>query len=138
MNARGCRQWDEGIGIIAAAKHQHKLPHMIAIALGADASISTGQINHTLHLVGGKHVLCLVTPRELGGGSGSDAQHVREAAQRHAHRVRVLDWVAYSEGHSSWFQPDGLHLTFPGAHAFAKLFRKCLPLARAGKFPAPK
>jgi len=31
-----------------------------------------------------------------------------------------------------------VHLTTTGAHGFAKLFRKCLPLARAGKFPAPR
>ena len=65
-------------------------------------------------------------------------QHVRDAGQRHPHRVRVLDWVAFSQGHPGWFQPDGLHLTFPGAHGFTKLFRKGLPLAKAGKFPAPK
>ncbi|MEK6250744.1 MAG: hypothetical protein AABM43_02165 [Actinomycetota bacterium] len=50
--------------------------------------------------------------------------------------MRVLDWVAFSQGHPGWFQPDGLHLTFPGAHGFTKLLRKGLPLAKAGKFPA--
>jgi hypothetical protein len=138
VNARGCRQFTEGIGVVGAAKRQHKLPHMTAIALGADASISRSQIEHTLHLLGPRRVLCLVTPRELGGGAGPDAQHVRDAGRRHPHRVRVLDWVNFSRGHPGWFQPDGLHLTFPGAHAFTKLFRKCLPLARAGRFPAPK
>jgi hypothetical protein len=137
-NARGCRQFTEGIGIVGAAKRQHKLPHMVAIALGADASINRSQIEHTLHLIGPRRVLCLVTPVEIGGGSGSDAQKVRDAGQRHPHRVRVLDWVAFSQGHPGWFQPDGLHLTFPGAHGFTKLFRKGLPLAKAGRFPAPK
>ncbi len=138
VDARGCRQFTEGIGVVGAAKRQHRLPHMTAIALGADASISRSQIEHTLHLLGPRRVLCLVTPRELGGGSGPDAEHVRDAGRRHPHRVRVLDWVNFSQGHPGWFQPDGLHLTFPGAHAFTKLFRKCLPLARAGRFPAPK
>jgi hypothetical protein len=138
VNARGCRQFTQGIGIVGAAKRQHKLPHMTAIALGADASIGRSQIERALHLLGAHRVLCLVTPRELGGGAGSDAEHVRDAGRRHPHRVRVLDWVNFSQGHPGWFQPDGLHLTFPGAHAFTKLFRKCLPLAPAGRFPAPK
>jgi hypothetical protein len=111
---------------------------MVAIALGADASIGRSQIEHTLHLMGRKRVLCLVTPVEIGGGSGSDAQQVRDAGQRHPHRVRVLDWVVFSQGHPGWFQADGLHLTFPGAHGFTKLFRKGLRLAKAGKFPGPK
>jgi hypothetical protein len=138
VDARGCRQFTEGIRVVGKAKRQHKLPHMVAMALGADASISRSQIEHVLHQLGARRVLCLVTPRETGGGSGSDAQHVRDAGSRHPHRVRVLDWVNYSQGHPGWFQPDGLHLTFPGAHAFTHLFRKCLPLARAGRFPAPR
>jgi hypothetical protein len=138
VNARGCRQFTEGIGVVGAAKRQRKLPHMVAMALGADASISRSQVEHTLHLLGRKRVLCLVTPRETGGVSGNDAGVVRDAGKRHPHRVRVLDWVNYSQGHASWFQPDGLHLTFPGARAFTQLLRKGLPLAKAGKFPAPR
>ena len=54
VNARGCRQFTEGIGVVGAAKRRHELPHMTAIALGADASISRSQIEHTLHLLGPK------------------------------------------------------------------------------------
>jgi hypothetical protein len=138
VNAHGCRQFPEGIGVVGSAKRQHKLPHMTAIALGADASVKRSQVEHTLHLLGPRRVLCLVTPIELGGGSGQDAQVVRDAGKRHPHRVRVLDWVSFSSGHGDWFQPDGVHLTTTGAHGFTKLFRKCLPLARASKFPAPR
>lgn len=138
VNAHGCRQFPEGIGLVGQAKRRHMLPHMTAIALGADASVKRSQIEHTLHLIGGRRVLCLVTPIELGGGSGNDARVVRDAGRRHPHRVRVLDWLNFSHGHGDWFQPDGVHLTTTGAHGFTKLFRKCLPLARAGKFPAPR
>ena len=33
----------------------------------------------------------------------------------------MLDWVRFSNGHPAWFQPDGLHLTFDGAAALARL-----------------
>jgi hypothetical protein len=137
-NARGCRQFTEGIRVIKAAKRQHKLPHLVAIALGADAFIQRSQIERTLHIMGRSRVLTLVTPRELGGGSGNDAAVCRRAGRQHPHRVQVLDWVRFSEGRGDWFQPDGLHLTFPGAHAFTKLLRKALPLAEAGEFPGPR
>ncbi|MEK6278007.1 MAG: hypothetical protein AABM29_08345 [Actinomycetota bacterium] len=138
VNARGCRQFTEGIRVVKQAKRRGELPHLVAIALGADAFIQRSQIERTLHIMGRKRVLTLVTPRELGGGSGNDARVVRRAGAQHPHRVQVLDWVNFSEGHSGWFQPDGLHLTFPGAAAFAKLFRKALPLAEAGEFPGPR
>jgi lysophospholipase L1-like esterase len=48
----------------------------------------------------------------------------------------VLDWVRFSRGHRGWFQPDGVHLTFPGAHAFARLFKQALPFAQPQP-PAP-
>jgi hypothetical protein len=135
VNAHGCRQIDEGLGVIREARRQGRLPHLIVLALGADASISTHQLAKAFHLIGPKRVLGLVTPRELGGGTSGDADHVRAAAKRHPRRSILLDWVAYSAGHPDWFQPDGLHLTFPGATAFARLLRQALPYAAAGEFP---
>lgn len=135
VNARGCRTIEEGLGIIREYKRQGRLPHLVVIALGADASISTHQLSKAFHIVGRKRVLGLVTPIELGGGTSGDADHVRAAAKRHPKRAVLLDWVHYSNGHGEWFQPDGLHLTFPGAAAFARLLRKALPYAEAGEFP---
>ncbi len=135
VNAHGCRQISEGLALLKALKRQGRLPHLVVIALGADASISTGQLGAAFDLLGGKRVLGLVTPRELGGGTSSDADAVRAAAKRHPRRAVLLDWVAYSAGRSDWFQPDGLHLTLSGARAFARLLRQALPYARAGAFP---
>lgn len=135
VNAHGCRQIEEGLDVLREAKREGRLPHLVVIALGADASISLHQLEKAFHILGPKRVLGLVTPRELGGGTSSDADHVRTAAKRHPRRSILLDWVAYSAGHSDWFQPDGLHLTFSGAAAFARLLRQALPYAGAGKFP---
>lgn len=135
VNAHGCRQMDEGLGVMKEARRQHQLPHLIVIALGADASVAPGQIDKAFQIAGRKRVIGLVTPLELGGGTSSDADVVRAGAKRHAKRAVLLDWVAYSKGHSTWFQPDGLHLTFAGAAGFARLLRKALPYSRAGAFP---
>ncbi len=135
VNAHGCRQIDEGLDLLREDKRQGRLPHLVVIALGADASISSGQLSAAFHLLGPKRVLGLVVPLELGGGTSSDADVVRAVAKRHPKRSILLDWVAYSAGHSDWFQPDGLHLTFSGANAFARLLRQALPYAKAGALP---
>lgn len=135
VNARGCRQIDEGLEVIRDAKRRDRLPHLVVIALGADASISSQQLAKAFHLVGPKRVLGLVTPLELGGGTSGDADHVRAAVKRHPKRSVLLDWVAFSSGHGEWFQPDGLHLTFPGADAFTRLLRQALPYAGPGELP---
>jgi hypothetical protein len=129
VDAHGCRGWNEGLNVIRQRLAEHKLPHLVVMALGADFSISEGGIREALHLLGPSRILGLVTPWELGGSEGSDARHVRDAGGRYRRHVRVLDWVAGSRGHRGWFQPDGVHLTFTGARAFARLFKRLLPVA---------
>ena len=131
-NARGCRQFAEGLRILRDARRAHQLPHLVVLALGADAAVTGRQIDQAKKILGPKRKLGLVTPRELGGGESNDAKVIRNAGQRDPTRVKVLDWVHYSAGHSSWFQPDGLHLTFSGAKAFARLLKKLIPLAAPG------
>ena len=133
VNARGCRQFSEGLRLLRDARRDHRLPRLVVLALGGDASISGGQIHSARKILGPKRKLGLVTPRELGGGQSNDAQVIRNAGQRDPAHVKVLDWVHYSAGHDSWFQPDGLHLTFSGAKAFARLLKKVIPLARGGQ-----
>jgi hypothetical protein len=132
-NARGCRQFAEGLRLLRDTKRRRELPHLVVLALGADAAVSAGEINQAKKLLGPKRKLGLVTPRETGGGESKDAEVIRNAGQRDPVRVKVLDWVHYSAGHTSWFQPDGLHLTFSGAKAFARLLKKLIPLADPGQ-----
>lgn len=137
VDAHGCRQITEGLDLLRAERRKGSLPHLVVIALGADASVSTHQLSKAFGILGPKRVLALVTPKELGGGTSSDADHVRAAVKRHPKRSILLDWVSYSAGHSDWFQPDGLHLTLSGAQGFARLLREALPYAKAGVFPGP-
>jgi hypothetical protein len=128
-NARGCRGLSEGLQVLRRKRSRHPLPRLVVIALGADHTIPRRQIRAALRILGPKRRLGLVTPRELGGGSGRDAANVRWAGRRFPERVRVLDWVRLSRGKGGWFQPDGLHLTFSGASHFAKLIGRAMPLA---------
>ncbi|MDO8212365.1 hypothetical protein [Conexibacter sp. CPCC 206217] len=126
-NAHGCRDMHEGLALLRARAAAGALPDVVVIALGANASIDARQVSAALHRLGRTRRLVLVTPRELGGWSGEDARTVRAFGKRLPRRVGVLDWVAHSRGHTSWFQPDGLHLTFDGARAFTKLLARALP-----------
>lgn len=141
-NAHGCRDFAEGLALIAQRRAQHTLPHMVVVALGADASISHREIGRALGMLCCTRLLVLVTPRELGGGSGSDATTIRQERAKHPRRIRVLDWVHYSAGHREWFQPDGLHLTTAGARAYTRLLARALrdayPPPRKARRPRPK
>jgi hypothetical protein len=131
VDAQGCRSFQDALNVLE--EERGRLPHLVVLELGADYGISVSQVRKAIDIIGRKHheprLLGLVTPRELGGGSGEDADNVRKAGEKFKHRVIVLDWVKKSEGNPGWFQPDGLHLTYSGADAFARLLKKALPKA---------
>ena len=129
VNAHGCRQFPEALALMSGLARANRLPHLVVIALGADGSVTPGDIAETLQILGRGRQLVLVTPRELGGGSGSDAETVRASLHTRPLQIHVLDWVRESQGHPGWFQPDGLHLTFAGADAFARSLRRALAYA---------
>ncbi len=124
VNARGCRQMSEGLDVMRALRRARRLPPFAVVFLGANLSIGPAEVAEALRIVGPRRSLGLVTPRETGGVSGSDARVVRAAGRRHPDRILVLDWVAYSAGHPSWFASDGLHLGPGGAAGFARLLRR--------------
>lgn len=134
-DAKGCRYYTQGIARIKHYKHKGKLGHLVVMGFGADYDVTPRYINRTLNIMGPKRVLALIVPRELGGGTSSDADHVRTAYRKHTSRIVLLDWVRMSKGHGEWFQPDGLHLTYSGAAAYTKLIGKSLRYAEAGVFP---
>jgi hypothetical protein len=128
-DARGCRMWSEGMALLRARKHAHTLPHLVVMALGANWTITRGDIDAAIRLVGPKRTLGLVAPREEGGGVSSDAYNVRRAGHRHPRVVKVLDWPAYSAGHGGWFSGDGLHMSKTGADAYAHFIARLKPFA---------
>lgn len=52
------------------------------------------------------------------------------AAQRHPELI-LVDWAAASRDHTDWFQNDGIHLTYTGAVAMARLLRDAIDRALA-------
>jgi hypothetical protein len=128
VDVRGCRQMSEGVDVLRARQRAGRLPAVVVVALGANWVITRAEIREALHVIGRRRTLALVTPRELGGGSSSDARVVRAAGRRYPGRVAVLDWVAYSAGHAGWFAGDGLHLGPAGAQGLARLLRSAFDL----------
>ncbi len=126
IDTRGCRQMGEGLGVIRSRRRSGRLPPFVVIALGTNLNITAAQIRAALRIVGRRRVLGLVTPREDGGGSGSDARVVREAGRHHPGRVVVLDWVAFSAGRGGWFGGDGIHLGPGGAAGLGRLLNRGL------------
>src|SRR3954471_17212421 len=59
VNAHVCRSWTEGAKIVRRKAAEKKLPHMVAMFLGADWDITKAQIRETLFRLGPTRVLVL-------------------------------------------------------------------------------
>jgi hypothetical protein len=119
-DAHGCRQFDQGVAMLAARRHAHALHPYAVLALGANGQVGDSQIERALGVVGPDRVLGLVTPRNYA----ATAAAMRRAAAAHPDRVVLIDWARYSAGHGSWFAGDGLHVGYAGAAAYAAFIRR--------------
>jgi lysophospholipase L1-like esterase len=122
-NARGCRQYPEALALMRDLRSHDRLPRLVILEIGSNGVVSKDNVHDALDIVGKKGIVALVTPREAAGVGTHDIDLIRKEAHAHK-RIRLLDWVRYSAGHSAWFQPDGLHLTLDGAEAMARLFSR--------------
>ena len=97
------------------------------IVLGTNGAITRADVSAALRIVGPRRTLGLVTPRELGGGSGSDAATLRAVARDRPRRTLLLDWVAFAGGRGGGLTyRDGIHLTPAGHDAMADLLERGL------------
>src|SRR3954453_20841429 len=119
-DAKECRQFSEGVGMLAARRRAGTLPHLSILALGANGPVSRGMIARALHTVGRGRVLGLVIPRK----SGFTERSMRRAARVHPDRVLLIDWVSFSSGHGSWFAGDGLHVTPAAGRIYANFIAR--------------
>ena len=136
VDARGCRQMREGVRLLARRRRAHTLPRFVVLALGTNGSIRMRDIRAATQSIGRDRVLGLVTPRELGGGSGSDARVIRAAGRRFPKRIVVLDWVRVSARRGGWFAGDGIHLGPRGAAGMARMLRDAQSFEVGPRVPA--
>ncbi|HWK29705.1 MAG TPA: SGNH/GDSL hydrolase family protein [Solirubrobacter sp.] len=124
-DARTCRQFTEGVALLAARRRAGTLPRLAILALGANGPVDRATVLEALTAIGPNRVLGLVTPRNLAGMGDT----MRSVARSHPDRVLLMDWRADSAGRGAWFGDDELHVNPTGARAYAAyIARKAEPL----------
>lgn len=117
-DAHGCRQFAQGVSIVAA-RPLHLMPDAVVLALGANGAVPGAEIARVRAILGRHRFLLMVTPRNLASSAAAE----RAAARAHPDSILTLDWARFSAGHSSWFGGDSLHVNQTGAHAYAQFIR---------------
>lgn len=126
VDAVACRTFAQGLEVMAA---RSTLPDLVVVALGTNGTVSGAELDQALELVGPFARMMLVVGKDVGGGVDPDGRLMRAYAEAHADQVSIIDWSAYSSGHTDWFAPDRLHLTTPGAQGFAQMIGEAVEFA---------
>jgi hypothetical protein len=124
VDAREGRFMRSALRILRTRRRTHRRPRVVVVGMGTNAPATPHEIARALRLLGPGRKLALVTPKRSWRGIGSGP--IWRAARLHPHRVRVLDWVAYSAAHPEWFWGDGTHLRPRGARAYTRLLRQVI------------
>ena len=144
VNARGCRGFEESVGVAETIRRKHRLPHLVLMNDYGNGGVTLEHIREALRAIGKSRVLGLVTEYDADTGRppAPDTDILFKARSRYRHRIVVLDWVKYSLRHhkvepkpGAWFLPDLFHPNFAGSAAYAQFLAQALPLAPEGRFP---
>lgn len=112
------RQFYSAPGVIAHWRDRGLLPTKVVVHLGTNGQIRTGDCDATVRAVGPRQIyfVTLKLPRRYRNFNNNLL-----AACVHRHRnAHLIDWFTYSHRHTSWFAPDGYHLTSQGAYYYAR------------------
>jgi len=116
IDAEVGRQASAGAAILQA---HGPFPAAVVVHLGTNGPTTAGDLDAMLQAVAAVPRVVLVNV-QLNGTRSWEASVNAEiaAAAGRWPDVRVADWYGASAGHADWFR-DGLHLTAPGAEAYA-------------------
>jgi hypothetical protein len=95
-----------------------KLPENVVIHLGNNGWVYPTDCNAAVKAAGSARNVFLVTLKVPRFWRETNNARLRACADRFSYAY-LIDWFAYSKGHSSWFYADGYHLTATGQRAYA-------------------
>ena len=123
------RQPYEILDDVLARARAHTLEPYVVLHAGNNGIISPDQLRETLHALSDRTRVVLVNDQVQRDWQDLNNATLASVAKGFANVV-LLDWHALSSGKSGWFYSDGLHLTFAGTVAYAKLIQAALTSRR--------
>lgn len=122
VNATESRQFSAAVSIVKAKVVNRTLPRNLVVALGTNGYIRLSDCTAIVSAAGTARRVFLVTNRVPRVWQNQNNATLRSCDKAFtSSRVVLIDWYAYSRGHSSWFYSDGIHLKPAGRSAYATL-----------------
>jgi hypothetical protein len=121
IDARGSRQPPEAIAVLRQLRAAGKLGNVVVVHIGNNGPFTAEQFDEMMGVLSGtRKVLVVNTTVPDGYSRAPNNAMLADGARRYPNRAVLVDWHSASVGHPGYFW-DGLHLTPPGARAYAGL-----------------
>lgn len=125
VDAKVGRQLKDAPAVIDQMKANGSLGHIVVIGLGTNGSFSKDQLLKVLDKVGKDKEIVLVNSQVPRPWENEVNKTLQEVATSHPH-TKLVNWNQASEGQTSYFYNDGVHLKPEGASAYANLLESAV------------
>ncbi|WP_282935261.1 acyltransferase family protein [Paenibacillus sp. RC67] len=114
------RQFNEAADVLDQHKKEGTLGNRVIIELGTNGPFNKKQLETLLDSLDGAKQIIVVNTRVPRKWEDEVNSVLAEVARSNS-KVTLIDWYTASEGKSSFFAPDGVHLEAEGSEYYASL-----------------
>ncbi|MBD7895172.1 acetyltransferase [Limosilactobacillus sp. Sa3CUN2] len=126
VDAKVGRQGSQTPKVLSQLKDEGHLNQTVILNLGNNGAMDQKTIDEILNTIGKERQVYWVTPHiPTKSWQQQVNSQIQEIAKKH-HNVHLVDWYATSNGQSSWFAKDGVHMNKQGNNHYAKLITKTI------------
>ena len=120
IDTKGERQAAEAIELLEEYIDEGVVGDQVVISIGTNGVLSYEEMDSFASLVGKDRDLWFVNLRSPNAKDIDNNEIIDEYVERNDN-MHLIDWNNATEGHEDWLIEDGIHLTWDGRDAFAKL-----------------
>ncbi|MBR3226344.1 MAG: acyltransferase [Atopobiaceae bacterium] len=120
IDTAGSRQAEEALAALESYVSSGVVGNDVVWSIGTNGILSQSIMDKLLDTVGPDRKLWMVNLRTPNDKDVDNNALIDKTVSEHDN-VNLVDWLSASQGHDDWFSEDGIHLTWDGRDAYAKL-----------------
>ena len=120
IDTEGSRQISAAIEILQGYLDEGIVGDTVVMSLSTNGYAEPDELNHIMDMCGTDRTVWFVNIRVPDERCEPNNKAIRECVDAHEN-AHLIDWYSASSGHDEWLSEDGIHLTWEGRDAYAKL-----------------
>ena len=119
IDAEVGRQFVDSLEVFKKADKKEQLGDVVLVVLGTNGSFDKKDVDEIMAIIGDRPVFFMNTMVNRPWQKSVNKELDNTVARyKNAH---LIDWKSISEGQTTWFEEDGIHVNIEGSEAFTSL-----------------